>query len=173
MPSGAVDEPPPARHDGRPPRATGSETMWALHQAKDLMDEFITLAAHERHNPMAALKARVQRLGRLRTECGVPGTEGWYADGWCSGVAKEAREMRAHLPPVEQKVWDEWKKRTGGDGRFHDPCLVLPNHMLNSDSFTLGFWTLLQSGFLVGSEPVPSRPLTLARLRGSRFRALP
>ncbi len=81
--------------------------------------------------------------------------------------------MRAHLPPVEQKVWGEWKKRTGGDGRFHDPCLVLPNHMLNSDSFTLGFWTLLQSGFLVGSEPVPSRPLTLARLRGPRFRALP
>jgi hypothetical protein len=81
--------------------------------------------------------------------------------------------MPTHLPPVEQKVWDEWKKRTGGDGKFHDALLVLPNHMLNSDSFTSGFWTLLQSGFLISSEPEPSRPLTLAGLRGTRFRAMP
>lgn len=81
--------------------------------------------------------------------------------------------MRAQLPLIEQRVWDEWKKRTGGDGRFHDPCLVLPNHKLTSDRFTLGYWTLLQRGLLVGDEPVPSRPQTLARLGGSRFRALP
>jgi hypothetical protein len=81
--------------------------------------------------------------------------------------------MHAPLSPVEQKVWDEWRKRTGSDGRFHDPCLVLPNHMLNSDNFTLGFWTMLQSGLFVSSEPVPTRPATLALLNGGRFRALP
>ena len=81
--------------------------------------------------------------------------------------------MHAHLSPVEQKVWDKWKKRTGGDGRFHDPRLVLPNHMLTSDSFTLAFWTLLRSGLLISSEPMPSRPLTLARLQGIQFRAMP
>jgi hypothetical protein len=81
--------------------------------------------------------------------------------------------MRVNLPPVEQKVWDEWKKRTGGDGRFHDPCQVLPNHMLNSDSFTLGFWNLLRSGLMVSNDPESSHPLKLAGLDGTRFRAMP
>ena len=39
----------------------------ALRQAEELKDEFIALAAHELRNPMAALKARVQRLGRHRS----------------------------------------------------------------------------------------------------------
>jgi signal transduction histidine kinase len=38
----------------------------ALRQAEDLKDEFIALAAHELRNPLAALKARVQLLGRHR-----------------------------------------------------------------------------------------------------------
>ena len=81
--------------------------------------------------------------------------------------------MHVNLPPVEQKVWDERKKRTGGDGRFHNPCQVLPNHMLNSDSFTSGFWNLLAGGLMVSSDPASSHPLTLALVDGTRFRAMP
>jgi two-component system, OmpR family, phosphate regulon sensor histidine kinase PhoR len=51
----------------------------ALRQAEDLKDEFIALAVHEHRNPMAALKARVQLLGR-RCSAGTAGTSNGNGD---------------------------------------------------------------------------------------------
>lgn len=79
--------------------------------------------------------------------------------------------MYGSLQANEKRVWDIWQGKTHGDGQFHDVCDVLPQHMHNSDSATLGFWGLLGKGLLIPKRRLDWQPLTLAALCGQEFRA--